>query len=167
MIGGVERLEPAAAEPVQRGPGDARRQAREQRRHPPDVAAVLTGLIGGSPEHIVDECRIDAGPRDERPDRMRPQVIGSDGGKGPAVPPHRRTHRIDDNSFRHIISNPFASRTAAPGGWLRPALRRHRNRQNTNTDAEALLHLELEIGNTKAHFMESIRWNWNEEASIR
>jgi hypothetical protein len=56
----LDRLEPGAAEAVDRDSGDLVGQPREQQRHASDVAVVLAGLVGGAEDHLVDglaRCR--------------------------------------------------------------------------------------------------------------
>ena len=56
---------------------------------------------------------IDAGAVDQRADRVRPEIVGTDGSERAAVPPHGRAQRIDDDSFSHDSRNAFARRRRA------------------------------------------------------
>ena len=59
--GGDDRFEPGAAQTIDRRPRDRRRQARQQHRHPRDVAVVLARLVGVAEVRLVDRGRIEVG----------------------------------------------------------------------------------------------------------
>ena len=57
------RLEARAAQAVDRRAGDGGRQARQQHRHPRDVAVVLAGAVGVAEDHVVDRRGVEVGRR--------------------------------------------------------------------------------------------------------
>ena len=72
----VDRLQPAAAQPVDGQPADLDRQAGQEDGHPRDIAVVLAGLIGAAEDDVLDARGVDAraiddGPQDERPPGRR------------------------------------------------------------------------------------------------
>ena len=92
---GDDRLQPAAAAPVDLQPRHADRQAGVQRRPPPDAGrlAVDVGLGEGD---VVDEFRVDPGPLDHRLDRGGGEILDGNGAQAPAERAHRRPHGRDD-----------------------------------------------------------------------
>ncbi len=72
------RLQPRAAETVDRLPGDADGKPGEQGGHAADVAIVLAGLVGGAHDHVVDQRRVDPGPVHDGAHDVRGQVVGPD-----------------------------------------------------------------------------------------
>ena len=79
---GGDRLQPRGAEAVDREPADLDREPREQRRHAPDVAVVLTRLVGRTEHDVLDRRGIDPGAAHGLGDDDRREVIW----------PHRREH---------------------------------------------------------------------------
>ena len=65
MRGGVDRLQPRAAQPVDGLPADLDREAGEEQRHARHVAVVLAGLVGAAQDDVLDERRVDAGAIDD------------------------------------------------------------------------------------------------------
>ena len=92
----VDRLEPAAAQPVDRQAADLDRQPGEQERHPGDVPVVLTGLVGAAEDHVLDQRGIDPGPVHDGTDRGGGEVIGPNGCEGAAVSTDGRSNGLDD-----------------------------------------------------------------------
>ena len=93
--GGVDRLQAGGAEAVDRRPGDAGRQAGEQRRHPRDVAVVLAGLVGGAEVDVGDPLGVDAAALDHGADDVGGEVVGPHAGERAAVGAHRGADRVD------------------------------------------------------------------------
>src|SRR5262249_7473461 len=83
------------------GAGDALGEAGEERRHAGDVAVVLAGLVGGAEVDVDDPLRIDAGPLDDRGDRVGGHVVGPDAGGCTAVGAHRGADGVDYECVRH------------------------------------------------------------------
>ncbi len=92
----VDRLEPAAAQPVDRQAADLDREAGQQDRHAGDVPVILAGLVGAAEDHVLDEGRVDAGAVDDGPQDDRRQVVGSDGCQRAAVAADRGPDGLDD-----------------------------------------------------------------------
>ena len=97
---GVDRLEAAAAEPVDREPADLDREARQKERHPGDIAVVLARPVRAAEDHVLDQPpgRSRSVPRSRASDDRR-EVVGANGGQGAAVAPDGRPDRIDDPGF--------------------------------------------------------------------
>ena len=58
--GAVDRLEAAAAQPIDRLAGDSDREPGEQRSHARHVAVVLAGLVRGTEDYVLDRVGIDS-----------------------------------------------------------------------------------------------------------
>ena len=95
--GAHDRLEPRAAEPIHGLAGDLDRQAGEERRHAPDVAVVLAGLVRSPEDHVVDARRIEPGAVDERADDVRRHVVGPHVPERAAVATERSAEAVDDD----------------------------------------------------------------------
>ena len=94
---GVDRLQPAPAQPVDGQPADLDREPGEQQRHPRDVAVVLAGLVGAAEDHVLDQRRVDArSGRRRRAIADRREVIGADRRQRAAVAADRRPDGLDD-----------------------------------------------------------------------
>ena len=106
---GDDRLQPAAAAPVDLQPGHADRQAGVQRRPPPDAGRLAVD-VGLGERHVVDDFRVDPGPLEHRLDRGGGEFLDRDGPQAPAERAHRGPHRRDD-------------RCPAIGGWSSLVLR--------------------------------------------
>ena len=101
-VGGrVDRLEPGAAQSVDRLAGDLDRQPREQRAHARDVAVVLAGLIGRAENHVVDIVRVDIGALDRGLDRDCGEIIGTHACQRTAVAADRCPDCAHDPRFAH------------------------------------------------------------------
>ncbi len=101
LRGTGDRLEPRAAEPVDRLAWDFDRQARKQRRHARDVAVVFARAVGAAEDHVVDQDRIDRGALEQRADRDRGEVIGTHGRQRATVSADGRADGVDDYSATH------------------------------------------------------------------
>ena len=88
---------PEPHKPVDGLPGDLDRQPGEERGHATDVAVVLASLVGRAEDHVVDQGGIDPGAIDERRDRVRCQIVGTDVLQRAAVAAEWRSEAVDDN----------------------------------------------------------------------
>jgi hypothetical protein len=82
VAGGDDRRQPGCAEAVDGHARDRVRQPRQQRRHPGDVAIVLSGLVRGAKIDLLDVAAVDTGAIDGLADHERREVVG----------PHVREH---------------------------------------------------------------------------
>ena len=97
-----DRIEAGAAEPVQRHAARRLRQPGEQPRHARDVAIVLARLVGAAVDHILDRPPIDAWIAfDQRPDRVRGEIVGADRREAAAIASDRGPDRIADIGLGH------------------------------------------------------------------
>ena len=71
----------------------------QEQGHPGNVPVVLAGLVGTAQDHVLDQCRVDAGAIDDGSDRRGREIVRPNGGKGPAVAPDRGAHGGDDPRF--------------------------------------------------------------------
>ena len=101
----VDRLQARAALTIDRRARDFDRQSRQQSDHAADVQALLAGLIGASPDHVLDffgiELRIFF---EQAADTHRAQVVGADilvVALVLAGLADRHPDSIDDNNFAH------------------------------------------------------------------
>ena len=78
-------------------PGDAHRQAREQRGHAPDVAVVLARLVRGAEDDVLDVVGVAAGAPHGLGDDERREVVGPHAGERAAVAAERRAAGRDDD----------------------------------------------------------------------
>ena len=102
--GDRHRIEPGAAEAIDRGPRHRYRQSREQPRHASDVAVVLARLVGAAEEHLLDCGRIERRlALEERRDGDRRQVIGAHRCERTAVAPDRRADRLADEGLGRAV----------------------------------------------------------------
>jgi hypothetical protein len=97
----VDRLQPRGAEAVHRHSGDLNRQARQQRRHPGDVAIVLARLVGGAHVDVVDPLGVEAVALDHGGDHPGGEVVGAHPREGAAKAAHRGSKGIDDHRLGH------------------------------------------------------------------
>ena len=96
-------VEAGGAQPVDRRAGHRRRQPGEQRRHPGDVAVVLTGLVGGAEADLADPGGVEAGgPVEQRPDHHRAEVVGADLRQRAPEPADRCAHRVHDEDLTSL-----------------------------------------------------------------
>ncbi len=82
--GEVDRLLAGPTLTVDGDTGNRLRPAGGQQRGARDVEGLLTGLHDASPDHVVDDLRVDAGLLDESVEHLSGQVGGVDAGQ-PAV----------------------------------------------------------------------------------
>ncbi len=109
----ADRVEPRAAQAVDRRAGDVVRQPREQGGHARDVAVVLAGLVGAAEDHVVDHLRRQVRrARQDLPDDERRQVVGADLGEGAAVAADRRADAGADIGVTHVTNSPSRSRSS-------------------------------------------------------
>ena len=94
--GGVDGLQPGAAQPVDGLAGDLDRQPGQQRGHARHVAVVLARLVGAAEDHVLDARGIDARLVDGGPDDQRGQVVRAHRAQRAAVAADRRAHGADD-----------------------------------------------------------------------
>ncbi len=104
MAGADDRTQAGSAEPVDGHARDRLRQAREQRRHPRDVAVVLAGLVRGAEVDVFDLARRNSGARDRLCDHERREVIRPLAGKRAAVAPDGRANGGEDYGAAHAAT---------------------------------------------------------------
>ena len=109
---GVDRLQARPAEPVDRHAGNLDREAREQHRHPRDVAIVLTALIGRAEINVVDLGSVDARALHDGAQRDGGKIVRAHARERAAIAPDRRSHGID---------HPYLAHVSHPGGSLERA----------------------------------------------
>ena len=102
LRGEAHRVQSRRAEPID---GDARhrvRQAREQQRHPRDVAVVLAGLVGAAVIDLVERRPIDIRmPLHQRLDRDRAEIVGAHLGEPAGIAADRRADGVADEGVGH------------------------------------------------------------------
>ena len=101
------RGQPRRAEPVHRHTRNRVRQAREQRRHPGDVAVVLARLVRGAEVDVLDLARRYTGPLDGLGDREGRKVVRPLAREHTAVAPDGRPHRRENHRAAHEASLVF------------------------------------------------------------
>ena len=79
----VDRLEPGAAQAVDRQPADLDREAGEEQGHPRDVAVVLAGLVRAAEDDVLDERRVHAGAIHEGAQDGGGEIVGADTASAP------------------------------------------------------------------------------------
>ena len=98
-----DRLETAAAEPVDGRPGDLRREARKQERHPGHVAVVLACLVTAPEVDVANVGGRDAGSFQGGGEHHRREVVGPDRRERPPVPADGGPHGFDDPCLGHCL----------------------------------------------------------------
>ena len=99
-------------------PGNRDRQARQQRRHPRDVAVIFPGLIGRAPENVVDPAGVDFRARDQLADRKRGEIVGAHGCERAAPASDRSPQRVDDDDFAQFShSSRYNPKTRSALPW--------------------------------------------------
>ena len=113
--GEVHRLLSGAAEAVQRHAGGrVVGPARVQHRHARDARALVAHRGHAAGDDVLDVARVDAGPRHERVQALRQQLLRVDARERPRVllaPAARRAHGVHDPGFAH---RSLRRRRAAP-----------------------------------------------------
>ena len=116
--GGVDRLQPGAAQPIDGQAADLDREAGQEHGHPRDVPVVLAGLVGAAEDDVLDEGGVDAGAVDDGAQHERRQVVGSDARERAAVAADRRPDGLDDPGLADgtvLISGHRGDRRGAAG----------------------------------------------------
>ena len=93
--GGVNCLKARTAEPIDRRAGNFDRESSKQRRHPRDVAIILTALIGGAEIDVVDRRRRNRRTFDDCTEHDRRQIVGTDARERSAIPSDWSADRVD------------------------------------------------------------------------
>jgi hypothetical protein len=102
LDGELKGLLAGAAGTVDRRAGDRLRPAGREHGVPPDVARLVTDLAHASPDHVVDDRRVDPGPRRERGQHVGGQVHRVRLRQRPAALPDGGADRLDDDRLaRH------------------------------------------------------------------
>ena len=95
--GGVEvRLHRRAALAVDGRPADRLRPARDHRRHPADVPALLADLRHAAHLHVLDLGRIEVVARDEAVQHLRRELVAARAGERAVPPADRAANGVDD-----------------------------------------------------------------------
>jgi hypothetical protein len=88
-----------AALPVDGRAGHRVRPARDQRRHPADVPALLADLRDAAHLHVLDLRRIEPVPLHERVQHLSGELVRAERGERAVPPADRRADGVDDESL--------------------------------------------------------------------
>jgi hypothetical protein len=121
-----DRLLAGSALPVDGHAGHVLGQARDQRHRPRDISGLRADRVDAAVDDVIDGARIDFGPLDQRPDRVRAQVRRVDPGQPAASAPDRCPDRVDDVRLAHrVLPCPYVpgqlkTKTTERAGVQRP-----------------------------------------------
>jgi hypothetical protein len=71
----VERLQAAAAQPIDRGARDSRRQPRDEAHDAANIKSLLPLLLRAAEYDVLNDRGINAGPLDDRSNYRRREVV--------------------------------------------------------------------------------------------
>jgi hypothetical protein len=122
----VGRLLARAAHAIQRHAADVEREAGDERGVAGDVEALLARLVDAAEDDVLDLDRIDPGPRHDRAQDLRGEVVRAHGGQLPVPAPDGRAHGLDDDDVPHpwppgpvALRHPAGPRPTIPTGSTR------------------------------------------------
>src|SRR6185312_278032 len=100
--GATHRIHTGAAQAIERHARHLDRQAGQQQAHARDVTVVFAGLVGAAEKYFVDLLGIQPRvARQQRLQRHRAEVVGTDAGERAAVAADRGADAIDNEYLAH------------------------------------------------------------------
>jgi hypothetical protein len=99
----VDGLLTRSALPIYRHARDALGPAGGQHRGPADVDGLLAGLGYTTPDHVVDDRRVDTGALGQTVENLSGQVARMHSGQTAVALADRRPDRLDDDGFSHDL----------------------------------------------------------------
>jgi hypothetical protein len=97
----VYRLEPGGAQAVDGHARGGLGQAGDQRRHPRDVAVLLTGAVRVAEDDVVDRVGVELVAVDRGAHHVRGEVVRAHGRERAGVAADRGAQGVDDEGFGH------------------------------------------------------------------